>query len=246
MSRFAGKSVVITGGSGGIGLAVARRICDEGGRVLVTGRNAERLRAVSGNGIHGLVNDASKPDDAIALAAEAGRLFGKVDALLVSAGRGTLSPLGTITLDQFRDIFEINVAGGLFAVQAMAPLMGEGGSIVLTASGAKTKGVPGAALYASSKGAVRSLTLVLARELGPRGIRVNTLSPGPIDTEFHAKVSDDPGFLDEMNAMFEKMVPMGRLGRVEEAAAVASFLLSDESTFVTGADYAVDGGEAQL
>lgn len=246
MTRFNGQSFVITGGTNGIGLATAERIAAEGGRVLVTGRNGERIAAAEAKhaNIHAVASDATDPEAAPRLAEEARKLFGELDGAFFSAGAGVPSPLGGITLDDFRRTFDLNVAGTLFAAQALAPLVKRGGSLLLTASGAKTKGIPGALLYASSKGAVRSMTLVLARELLPQGIRVNTLSPGPIDTDFHA--APTPELSAEIQEMMRKMVPLGRMGTLAEAAAVATFLLSSEASFVTGADYPVDGGEAQL
>jgi NAD(P)-dependent dehydrogenase (short-subunit alcohol dehydrogenase family) len=248
MGRFSDQTFVITGGSSGIGLATAQRIANEGGRVLITGTNDKRLAHATAlhSNIHGLRSDAADPAAADPLAAEAKRLFGELNGVFLNAGFGVLSPLGSITLELFRKQFEVNVAGVLFGAQALAPLVKSGGSLLLMASGAKTKGMAGAALYAGSKGAVRSITLVLARELAPRGIRVNTISPGPIDTHFHEKLNMPAAMLKEMDAAFKKMIPLGRVGTVAEAAAVASFLLSSEASFVTGADYPVDGGEAQL
>jgi NAD(P)-dependent dehydrogenase (short-subunit alcohol dehydrogenase family) len=249
MARFSGQSVVITGGTNGIGLAVAQRVVGEGGRVLVTGLNDERLAAAKAfhTDIHILRNDSADPKAADSLAAEVKKVFGEVDAVLLHAGVGVFAPLGEITPELYRRQFDLNVGGVLFGAQALAPLIKRGGTLVLTASGVKTKGVPGSALYAGSKGAVRSIALVLARELGPRDIRVNTVSPGPINTSFHARVVGLPPELEaKIGALLKGSIPMGRLGSVDEAAAVVTFLLSNESSFVTGADYPVDGGEAQL
>jgi NAD(P)-dependent dehydrogenase (short-subunit alcohol dehydrogenase family) len=248
MGRFSDQSFVITGGSSGIGLATARRIVAEGGRVLVTGTNDKRLEAAKAlhHNIHTLKSDAADPAAAEVLANEAKHLFGQLSGVFLNAGFGVLSPLGSITLELFRKQFETNVAGVLFGAQALAPLVKRGGTLLLMASGAKTNGMPGSALYAGSKGAVRSITLVLARELAPRGIRVNTISPGPIDTHFHERLNIPPEKLKELEAALQAAIPLGRIGKVEEAVAVATFLLSDEASFVTGADYPVDGGEAQL
>jgi NAD(P)-dependent dehydrogenase (short-subunit alcohol dehydrogenase family) len=246
MARFSGKSIVITGGSSGIGLETARRIVAEGGRVLITGSNAAKLDAAAGDGIATLVNDAADPAAADALAAEAKRLFGVVDGAFLNAGVGAGAPLGTITPDLFSKLFDLNVGGVLFGAQALAPLIPAGGSILVTASAAKDKGIPHAAIYSATKGAVRSMVLGLARELAPKGVRVNTISPGPIETPFFDRL----GLPAEQLEMVQKGIgasnPMGRIGTMEEAAAVAAFLLSSEAGFVTGSDYAVDGGEAQL
>ncbi|MXO60670.1 SDR family oxidoreductase [Altererythrobacter salegens] len=248
MGRFTDRSYVVTGGSNGIGKATALRIAEEGGKVLVTGLNPERLAAVSNlhPNITGVRNNAREQAEADALAEKVKQQFGKIDGVFLNAGIGIPSPLGSITLDSFRETFELNVAGVLFGAQSLAPLMKSGSSMLLTCSGAKLKGTPEAALYAGSKGAIRSIALVLARALLAQGIRVNTISPGPIATDFHGGGALPAEQQAEMEAVLKKMIPLGRVGGVEEAVAVATFLLSPESSFVTGADYPVDGGEAQL
>ena len=249
MDRFTDKAVVITGGSSGIGLATAKRIAQEGGRVLLTGTNSSKLaaaRAVHPN-IQALENDAADPKAADVLAAEAKRLFGQIDGAFFNAGIGAPQPLGGITPDTFRHLMDLNVGGPLFGTQALVPLMRAGGSVLITASATKDRGVAGVAVYSATKGAVRSLVRSLARELASRPIRVNIITPGPIDTPFFDRL-DIPREL--LQAMMEKHVkannPMGRMGTAEEVAAVAAFLLSAEASYVTGADYAVDGGETQL
>lgn len=248
MSRFSGKSIVITGGSSGIGLAAAKRIVDEGGSVLITGSNSDRLEAVRNEvpGAHVLVNDAASPEAAETLAREATRLFGTIDAAFLNAGVGAGVPLGMITPDLYRRVMDVNVGGPLFGTQALAPVMKDGGSILVTASIAKDKGMQASALYSATKGAVRSLVRGFARELAPRGIRVNTLSPGPIATDFFNRLGLPQEYAATLEQQMASTNPLGRMGTAEEAAAVALFLLSDESSYVTGSDYFVDGGEAQL
>lgn len=248
MNRFSGKSVVITGGSSGIGLAAAQRIVAEGGSVLITGSNAARLEAARGRcpEAHTLVNDAARPEAAQALADEAARLFGTVDAVFLNAGVGAAAPLGQLTPELYRQLMDLNVGGVLFGTQALAPILRDGGAILITASIAKDKGMPASALYSATKGAVRSLVRGFARELAPRRIRVNALSPGPIATDFFNRL----GLPEEHASTIEQHIaasnPLGRMGTSEEAAAVALFLLSEEASYVTGADYFVDGGDAQL
>lgn len=246
MQRFSGKAVVITGGSSGIGLATAQRIVREGGRVLITGTNVAKLATVQADGIAILENDASDPAAAEVLAAEAKRLFGQIDGVFLNAGIGAGAPLGKISVALYRKLMDLNVGGVLFGAQALAPLLRAGGSILVTASAAKDKGMAGAAIYSATKGAVRSMVLGLARELAPRGIRVNTVSPGPIETSFFERLGRPADQMKFLEQHIKATNPMGRMGKVEEAAAVAAFLLSDEAGFVTGSDYAVDGGEAQL
>jgi NAD(P)-dependent dehydrogenase (short-subunit alcohol dehydrogenase family) len=244
MKRFKGKVIVVTGGSSGIGLAVAQRIVAEGGKVLVTGTSKEKLvaAAASHHDIHTIENDAADPSSARVLAAEAKRLFGEIDGAFLNAGIGGVTPLDKITPEFFYRLFDLNVAGPLFGAQALVPLMKRGSSILITASAAKDKGLPGAAIYSATKGAVRSMVKGLARELVSKAIRVNSVSPGPIETSFYergGRPREQLGFIASNN-------PLGRMGKAEEAAAVAVFLLSDEASYVTGSDYAVDGGEAQL
>jgi len=248
VSRFTDKAVVITGGSSGIGLAAARRIVEEGGRVLITGSDPARLEAVRAENpaLAVLENDASQAEAADALAAEARRLFGQIDAAFLNAGVGAGAPLGHVTPAMYRQIMDLNVGGPLFGAQALAPVMRDGGSILITASIAKDKGMPASALYSASKGAVRALARGFARELAPRAIRVNTVSPGPIETDFFKRLGLPEEHLAGVQQHIAATNPLGRMGTAEEAAAVALFLLSSESSYVTGADYFVDGGEAQL
>ena len=249
MTRFSGKSVVITGGSSGIGLAAALRIAAEGGQVLITGANPERLKAVKDAHpeLNVLQNDARDPEAASVLAETAKQLFGgKIDGAFLNAGAGAGAMLGGVTPELYRDQVDLNIGGPLFGVQALAPLMADGGSIVITASIAKDKGMPGSALYSATKGAVRALVRGFARELAPRQIRVNTVSPGPIETDFFVRLGMPAEQLAYVNESMAQSNPMGRMGRPEEAAAVALFLLSDDASYVTGSDYFVDGGAAQL
>jgi NAD(P)-dependent dehydrogenase (short-subunit alcohol dehydrogenase family) len=216
---------------------------------LITGTNVEKLSAARNlhPNIDVLENNAAEPTAATALAAEAERLYGRIDGAFFNAGVGGAGPLRSITPDVYRKLMDLNVGGPLFGSQALVPLIREGGSILITSSAVKDRGVAGAAVYSATKGAVRSLARSLARELLPRLIRVNIVSPGPIETPFFERM-DLPA--DQVRSALEKhielMNPMGRMGTAEEAAAVAVFLLSSEASFVTGADYSVDGGEAQL
>jgi NAD(P)-dependent dehydrogenase (short-subunit alcohol dehydrogenase family) len=246
--RFQGKAIVITGGTSGIGLATALGIAAEGGAVLLTGTDPTRLAAAKAGhpNIRGLLNDAGDLTAATTLAEAARHEFGTIDGLFLNAGKGGGAPLGQLTPQMFRELMDLNVGGPLFGAQAFAPLLKDGGSIVLTASVAKDRGYPGAALYSATKGAVRSMTKALARDLAPRNIRVNTLSPGPIETPFFDRMNRPPEVTQKVLNSMKASNPLRRMGRAEEVAAVAMFLLSDQASYVTGADYFVDGGEAQL
>lgn len=246
MSRFTDKTIVITGGSSGIGLATAQRIVAEGGRVLVTGTNKAKLEAIESESLHILVNDAADFAEAATLATEAKRLFGQIDGAFLNAGIGAGAPLSKITVEVYRQLMDLNVGGVLFGAQALAPLLRSGGSILVTASSAKDKGLAQGAVYSATKGAVRSLVRGLASEFASQNIRVNTISPGPIQTPFFERLGRPADQLEMIAKHIVATNPMGRLGTMDEAAAVATFLLSSEAGFVTGSDYAVDGGEAQL
>lgn len=248
MTRFEGKAIVVTGGSSGIGLALAQRVAAEGGKVLVTGTSPEKLAAAaaSHHDIHTIENNAADPASARDLATEAQRLFGEIDGAFFNAGIGGVLPLDKITPEFYHRLFDLNVAGPLFGAQALVPLMRPGSSILITGSAAKDIGLSGAAIYSATKGAVRSMVRGLARELASKAIRVNSVSPGPIETSFYARAGRPKEQLDAFAKMIASNNPLGRMGNAIEAAAVAAFLLSDEASFVTGSDYAVDGGEAQL
>ena len=248
MSRFSEKSFVITGGTSGIGFATALSIAKEGGRVLVTGTRQERLEAAATAhpNIEAVFNDASDFNTADRLAKEVRKRFGLIDGAFLNAGKGGGAILGEITPELYRELVDLNVGGVLFGVQALSSLVKDGGSLVLMSSLAKDKGMAGGAVYSAAKGAVRSMTRAFARELLSRRIRVNAVSPGPIHTPFFKRTGRTDEAVEQMQSAFCKSNPMGRMGTADEVASVVLFLLSDEASYVTGADYAVDGGEAQI
>lgn len=248
MNRFTGKKIVITGGSSGIGFYTAKQIVNEGGTVLISGTNVKKLAtaAKSNPNIHTLVNDASDLEAANNLAAESKRLFGEIDGVFLNAGIGGGAPLGDITQEMYHTVMNLNVGGVIFGMQALSPLLRNGGSVLLTASAAGKKAFVGGAIYSASKAAVISLARTFAQELVTRNIRVNSISPGPITTSFFDRMGRTPEQTKQLEGFIKSSNPMGRFGTVEEACAVTTFLLSDQSSFVTGSDYAVDGGEAEL
>ncbi|ALK33441.1 SDR family NAD(P)-dependent oxidoreductase [Burkholderia plantarii] len=244
MTRLNGKTAVITGGATGIGFAAAKRFIDEGAFVFIFGRRQDALDdAVSRLGpnaraVRGSVSDL----------ADLGRLYeavkaerGTLDVVFANAGSGSPLPLGRITAEHIDDTFDTNVKGTIFTVQAALPLMGPGGSIILTGSSAGTTGAPGFTAYSASKAAVRNLARTWAEDLKGTGIRVNVLSPGATATELAREALGEEG-----QKAYGAMTPLQRMADPAEIGAVAAFLASPDSSFMTASEVAVDGGLAQL
>ncbi len=250
MKKLEGKVAVITGGSSGIGLATARRFVEEGAYVVITGRRAKELEeaaALIGGNVTTVVGDVSSLDDLDRLYAVVKEKHGHIDILFANAGAGTIAPLEAATETHFDQTFDVNVKGLFFTVQKALPLFRDGGSIILTSSVSNVMGLPGFSAYAASKAAVRSFSRSWTLELKDRNIRVNTMSPGPIDTPALATTTGlTPEQAEQAAAQFASQVPMGRRGQPEEIAAAVTFLASDESSYITGVDLAVDGGLAQV
>ena len=249
MSKLQGKIAVVTGGGSGISLATAKRFVEEGAYVFITGRRQpelDRTVAEIGRNVTAVQGDITNLEDLDRLYAKIKDAKGVIDILFANSGVIELLTIDQVTPDHFDKIFDTNTKGLLFSVQKALPLMRQGGSIILTSSIANVKAIPSYAVYSASKAAIRSFARTWTLELKDRGIRVNTLSPGPVDTPIIDSQFKTKEEADQMRRDFSQVIPLGRMGRPEELAAAALFLASDDSSFVAGIDLAVDGGMAQI
>ncbi|HHO51266.1 MAG TPA: SDR family oxidoreductase [Deltaproteobacteria bacterium] len=244
-----GKTVLITGGTTGIGLATAARFDAEGARVVVTGRNPETLAAARDtlpDGVEVWASDASDPKAIEALFARIRDELGGLDVLFLNAGIARFAPLLELPLSQFDDQFSVNVRGPWLALRHASSVLRDGASVFVNASTLHSKGLPGSSAYSATKAALRSLVRTAAAELAPRGIRVNAISPGPIETPIYRKLGLPSEAVDAFASDVRSQVPLQRFGRPEEIASAALFLASDLSSYVTGVDLPVDGGMGQV
>jgi NAD(P)-dependent dehydrogenase (short-subunit alcohol dehydrogenase family) len=250
MGKLKGKVAVITGGNSGIGLATAQRFVSDGAYVFITGRRQSELdsavKQIGKDNTTGVQGDVSNLADLDRLYITVKEQKDHIDILFANAGVGELAPLGEITEAHFDKTFRINVKGLLFTVQKALPLIQDGGSIILNASIASSKGIEASSVYSATKAAIRSLARTWTVELKHRKIRVNAISPGPIDTPGFNGLAQTQEQLDQFKTSFVSAVPMGRMGSPDEVAKAASFLASDDSSYVTGIELFVDGGVAQI
>jgi NAD(P)-dependent dehydrogenase (short-subunit alcohol dehydrogenase family) len=249
VSKFTGKVVVITGGNSGIGLVTAKRFVEEGAHVVITGRREKELKDAAAfieKNVTTVTGDVSRLEDLDRLYAVVKEKHGHIDVLFANAGAGTIAPLAVATEAHFDQTFDVNVKGLFFTVQKALPLFKDGGSIILNSSVSNVMGVPGFTAYSASKAAVRSFARGWTMELKDRNIRVNSMSPGPIETPALENTGLTPEQIEQASAAWVSQVPLGRRGKPEEVAATVLFLASDESSYITGVDLAVDGGMAQV
>jgi NAD(P)-dependent dehydrogenase (short-subunit alcohol dehydrogenase family) len=247
--RFEGKTVVITGGNSGIGLATAKLFHDEGAKVAISGRDQKTLdEAVKfiGNGTLAVKADVSKLADIDKFYAQVTAKFGKIDVIFANAGVGKFLPASESTEQLYDETFDINVKGLYFTLQKAIPLLNDKAGIVLNSSVASTKGMAGSTVYSATKAAVRSLARTFAAELVDRGIRVNVVSPGPIVTPILGRTGLPQAQIDEFTKYLTSSNPMKRFGTPEEVGYAVLFLASSEASYITGVDLNVDGGFGQI
>ena len=243
MQNFKDKKVVITGGNSGIGLAVAKEIIAAGAEVIITGRNETLTNQTAKEiGALGLVSDQSNISDIEALAKFSEAKFQKIDVLFVNAGVASFAPIEAVSEKHFDEIMDINFKGALFTLQKFMPILNDGASVIFLSSINSYNAMPNTAVYAASKAALNTLTKVAAIELAPRGIRVNAVCPGPVNTPLWGKVGMTEEQLAQTGAYIQSKVPLKKFASPEEISKTVLFLASDDSSNTTGAEFVVDGG----
>jgi NAD(P)-dependent dehydrogenase (short-subunit alcohol dehydrogenase family) len=249
MNKHEGKIAVVTGGNSGIGLATAKRLADEGAYVFITGRRQAELDAAVkqiGKNVTAVQGDVANLADLDRLYETVKQQKGRIDILFANAGGGEFAPLGSITEEHFDKTFNSNVKGLLFTVQKALPLMKDGASIILNASIVSMKGMPAFSVYSATKAAVRSFARSWTADLKDRHIRVNAVSPGPIETPGVSGLAKNAEEEKQIKAGLVTGVPMGRMGTSDEIAKAVSFLASDDASYIAGIELFVDGGYAQV
>jgi NAD(P)-dependent dehydrogenase (short-subunit alcohol dehydrogenase family) len=240
MANLKGKIAVVTGGNSGIGYAAARELKESGAQVIITGRREEAVTAAALTlNVLGLVADQSRLQDITALVSEVSRQFGKIDILLINAGITKFAPIASMQEDVFDEVMDVNFKGAYFTLSKFIPILNENASVVLLSSTSASISPVQASVYAASKAALNAVMKVAALELASRKIRVNAVSPGPIATEIMNKIGLDQNLEDHII----KTIPLSRLGRPDEVAKLIIFLSGADASFITGAEYLVDGGQ---
>ncbi len=243
MTKLDGKTAVVTGGSSGIGYATARKIRELGAKVIITGRNPEAVdKAAKEIGAVGLVADQASLGDIDSLVERAREELGGVDVLFINAGIAAFAPVEHLSEEQFDATMDINFKGAFFTLQKFLPILRDGASVINLSSINAYTGMPNTAVYAASKAALNSLTRTAAYELAPRQIRVNAVNPGPTNTAIFGKLGMPDEAVQEFASAMQNRIPLKRFGEPEDVATLVAFLASDEASFITGAEYNIDGG----
>jgi len=250
MTKLERKVAVITGGNSGIGLATAQLFKEQGATVITNARNEKRLAETKSQFPELFADvfqaDVTKLNELDAFFKVIGQKYGKIDILFLNAGLGSPRPIDQVTEDQFDHEFNVNVKGVYFSVQKAIPYLAEGSSVILNTSVVNQKGMAGFSVYSATKAAVRSFSRTLSSELIGKGIRVNAVSPGPIDTPFFSKTGMSEEQIGEFAQGILQSVPLGRFGQAQEVANYVLFLASDDSSYMIGTEVEVDGGIANL
>ena len=249
MTRLSGKVALITGGNSGIGLASAKLFVEEGAKVVITARRQEAVDEYNqnaGKSTFAVLADASKSEENKRVFKLVLEEFGKIDILFLNAGIGKPAPINLMPEELYNSQWDTNFRGPFFTTQAALEYMNDNASIIYNTSIANVKGMPGMSVYAATKAGLRSLVRTLTVELAERGIRVNAISPGPVETPIWGKMDVPEESQKEFGNQILQQVPMGRMGRPEEIANAALFLASDDSSYVNGIELPVDGGMAQV
>lgn len=243
MSTLNGKVAVVTGGNSGIGFATAKQFKDQGAKVIITGRSPEKvMEAAEALGVKGIVADVSSLSAIDELVSQIKNEFEKVDVLFVNAGIFQPAPVGQISEEMFDHQMGINFKGALFTTEKFLPILNDGASIINLSSINAYTGMPNTAIYAASKAALNAYTRTAATELAPRKIRVNSVNPGPVSTAIFGKTGMAEEQLNGFAEAMQNRVPLKRFGQPEDIAKLASFLASDDASFITGSEYNIDGG----
>jgi NAD(P)-dependent dehydrogenase (short-subunit alcohol dehydrogenase family) len=249
MARLSGKKALITGGTTGIGFATAKRFLEEGAQVAISGQNQERLQdALSklGHNAIGVLADLSLVNNVQTMIDQVKQNFGSLDILVANAGITKPAPINAVNDAHINEQFDINFKGVFFTVQKALPILKNPASIVLNTSCLDEMGMPGMSIYSASKAAVRSLARSLSAELVGQGIRVNAISPGPIETPIYSKLGMPAEELQAMSNQLIQQIPMGRFGQADEIAKAVLFLASEDSSFMLGEEIVVDGGWSKI
>ena len=243
MSNLTGKVAVVTGGNSGIGYAAAKKLKEKGANVIITGRASDKVAlAASELDLTGIVADVSNVSAIEKLVEKVKEKFGSVDILFINAGIFLPAPIGQISEDMFDHQMGINFKGAVFTLEKFLPLLNEGASVINLSSVNAYTGMANTAVYAASKAALNSYTRTAATELAPKNIRVNAVNPGPVATAIFSKTGMPEQQLNGFAASMQSRVPLKRFGQPEDIANLVAFLASDESAFITGSEYNIDGG----
>lgn len=243
MNDLQGKTTIVTGGNSGIGYATAKNFKDLGANVVITGRNKNALnQAAATLGVTGIIADQANLEHIDALVNDVKERFGGVDVLFINAGVATFAPIEHMSEEQFDYIMNVNFKGAFFTLQKFLPIIHDGASVINLSSINAYTGMPNTAVYAASKAALNALTRTAASELAPRKIRVNSVNPGPVNTPIFGKLGMPNEALNEFASAMQNRIPLKRFGEPEDIANLVAFLASNDASFITGAEYNIDGG----